>query len=164
MAINVAKEVSTMHRMTVKDLRRKFVEVFGDETRSGNKAWLIKRIAWRMQANAEGGLSERARQKAHELACDADIRLSPPKIKTAAAPAAETATTTISFADDARLPVPGTILVREYKGRSVQVRVLEKGFEFEGEVYRSLSAVAKSVTGSHINGFQFFRLQKGARP
>ena len=164
MAINVAKEVSAMHRMTVKELRRKFSDVFGDETRSGNKAWLIKRIAWRMQANAEGGLSERARQKAHELACDADIRLSPPKIKTAATPAAESATTTISFADDARLPVPGTILVREYKGRSVQVRVLEKGFEFEGEVYRSLSAVAKSVTGSHINGFQFFRLQKGARP
>jgi hypothetical protein len=96
MAINVAKEVSTMHRMTVKDLRRKFVEVFGDETRSGNKAWLIKRIAWRMQANAEGGLSERARQKAHELACDADIRLSPPKIKTAAAPAAEPATECVS--------------------------------------------------------------------
>lgn len=162
MALNVTKEVSAMQRMTVKELRRKFAEVFGDETRSGNKAWLIKRIAWRIQANAEGGLSERARQRAHELACDADIRLSPPKIKTATTAATETVTAAISFSDDARLPVPGTILVREYKGRSVQVRVLEKGFEFEGEMYRSLSAVAKTVTGSHVNGFQFFRLQKGA--
>ena len=50
MALNVTKDVSAMQRMTVKELRRKFAEVFGDETRSGNKAWLIKRIAWRMQA------------------------------------------------------------------------------------------------------------------
>lgn len=163
MALNVTKEESAMQRMTVKQLRRKFAEVFDDETRSGNKAWLIKRIAWRMQANAEGGLSERARQRAHELACDADIRLSPPKMKTATTAATETVTAAIAFSEDTRLPVPGTILVREYKGRSVQVRVLEKGFEFEGEMYRSLSAVAKTVTGSHVNGFQFFRLQKGAR-
>lgn len=102
MAMNVTKEVSAMQRMTVKELRRKFAEVFGDETRSGNKAWLIKRIAWRIQANAEGGLSERARQRAHELACDADIRLSPPKIKTATTAATETVTAAISFSDDAR--------------------------------------------------------------
>jgi hypothetical protein len=44
-----------------------------------NKSWLIKRIAWRLQALAEGDLSERARQRAKELANDADLRLSPPK-------------------------------------------------------------------------------------
>ena len=71
-------------------------------------------------------------------------------------------TTPIQFSEDQRLPLPGTVLVREYKGNSVQVRVLDRGFEFEGEVYRSLSAVAKKITGTHINGFNFFRLQKGA--
>jgi hypothetical protein len=54
----------------------------------------------------------------------------------------------------------GTVLTRDYKGQKIQVRVLEGGFEFEGEVYRSLTAVAKKITGTHTNGFLFFRLQK----
>jgi hypothetical protein len=160
MALNVGKEVAAMSRMTVKQLRVKYAEVFGDETRTGNKPWLIKRIAWRMQANAEGGLSERARLRAEEIANDADLRLSPPKVK--AAPVAErTKTTKVAFSQDDRLPLPGAILTREYKGQSQQVRVLESGFEFEGEVYRSLSAVAKKITGTHTNGYLFFKLKKG---
>ena len=58
-------------------------------------------------------------------------------------------------------PLPGTVLTREYKGREVRVRVLEKGFEYEGQPYRSLSAVAKAITGSHWNGRLFFGLRKG---
>ena len=50
----------------------------------------------------------------------------------------------------------GTLLTREYKGRTVQVRVLPDGFEFDGDVYRSLSAVARKVTGAHWNGYHFF--------
>ena len=56
-----------------------------------------------------------------------------------------------------RLPPPGTVLVRPYKGARLQVRVLQAGFEYDGLVYRSLSAVAKAITGSHCNGFLFFR-------
>ena len=59
---------------------------------------------------------------------------------------------------DERLPPPGTILTRQYKGRALQVKVLPGGFEYEGEVYASLSAVARAITGSHCNGFLFFRL------
>ena len=54
----------------------------------------------------------------------------------------------------------GTLLKRRYKGQTVQVRVLAQGFEFDGEVYRSLSAVARKVTGAHWNGYHFFRLAK----
>ena len=139
MSVNVAKEVAAMKRMTVNQLKSKYAEVFGDETRTGNKAWLVKRIAWRLQAISEGGLSERARQRAHELANDDDIRMSPPRVKTASDQAVErTVTTPIQFSEDQRLPLPGTVLVREYQGNSLQVRVLDRGFEFEGEVYRSL--------------------------
>jgi hypothetical protein len=45
-----------------------------------------------------------------------------------------------------RLPPPGTVLVRPYKGQTLQVRVLAKGFAYEGKTYRSLSAVAKAIT------------------
>ena len=58
---------------------------------------------------------------------------------------------------DDRLPPPGTILTRPYKGQTVQVQILTSGFAYQGQVYPSLSAVAKAVTGSHTNGFLFFR-------
>ena len=65
--MNVEKEVAAMERMTVDQLRSKYAEVFQEPTRSRHKQYLIKRIAWRMQANAEGGLSERALRRAMEL-------------------------------------------------------------------------------------------------
>jgi hypothetical protein len=55
---------------------------------------------------------------------------------------------------------PGTIVTRQYKGRLLQAKVLRDGFEFEGEVYKSLSAVAKAATGTHWNGYHFFGLRK----
>jgi hypothetical protein len=59
---------------------------------------------------------------------------------------------------DGRLPPPGTVITRRYKGAVLQVQVLAEGFEYAGEVFTSLSAVAKEITGSHCNGFHFFRL------
>jgi Protein of unknown function (DUF2924) len=160
--LNVGKELAALQRLSVKELRDRYAEVFGEGTNANNRAWLIKRIAWRLQALAEGDLSERARRRATELANDADLRLSPPKIKPVATEATGRTTTGI-LADksDDRLPLPGTIITREYKGQVLQVKVLAaKGFEYAGEVYKSLSAVAKAVTGSHCNGYAFFRLAK----
>ena len=137
-------------------LRQRYAELFGEVCHTGNKAWLLKRIAWRLQSLAAGDLSERARRHAAALANDADLRLSPPK---AALPAQRAA----PRADDRRLPSPGTVLTRRYKGQTLHVRILERGFEFDGAVYASLSAVAKAITGSHCNGYLFFRLTtKGA--
>ena len=154
-----------MKRMTTRQLRDRYEEVFGEACRSNHKQWLIKRIAWRLQANEEGDLSERARRRAMELANDADLRMkAPPQKKAEPAPAARKVTGTVPQRHDDRIPMPGTILTREYKGRTVQVTVLPDGFEYEGEVHQSLSAVAKAVTGSHTSGFLFFRLNsKGAR-
>ncbi|MEQ9588022.1 MAG: DUF2924 domain-containing protein [Parvibaculaceae bacterium] len=164
--MNVGKEVSAMQRMTVDELRAKYAEVFGEATNGRHKQWLIKRIAWRMQANEEGDLSERARKRAAELANDADLRMkAPPQKKLVAAEKRERRVeTTITRPHDSRIPMPGTVLTREYKGETVQVTVLPSGFEFDGEVYPSLSAAAKAITGSHTSGFLFFRLNgKGDR-
>lgn len=160
MTMNMTKELAALGQMTVTQLREKHVEVFGEPTRSGNKDWLRKRIAWRLQANAWGDLSERARQRAEELANDSDLRTNAPKTKPEPATAGVTATATVAFGHDARLPMPGAILRRAYKGREVIVRVLPRGFEYEGEVYRTLSAVASAVTGTHWNGYHFFNLNK----
>jgi hypothetical protein len=168
--MNVRKELAALGRMTVDELRARYAEVFDEEPRSRHRQWLAKRIAWRIQALAEGGLSERAQRRAAELANDADLRLRPPKAVVAlqAPPEAPPDRTTVvkaHFSADCRLPPPGTVLARPYKGRTLQVTILPDGFEYEGQAYRSLSAVAKAVTGSHCSGFLFFGLtNQGKKP
>src|SRR5262249_109739 len=139
--------------LTIGQLRMRYAEVFGESLRTGNKAWLVRRLAWRLQALAEGGLSERARQRATLLAHETTLRITPPRVHSDQ-PTAQVA----SEPPAPRLPPPGTLLRRAYKGRIVHVRILYLGFEFEGVVYPSLSAVAKAITGDHYNGFLFFRL------
>jgi len=158
MALDVGHELTALRGLTIGELRHKYVELFGEPTRTGNKVWLIRRLLWRLQALAEGDLSERARQRAAELANDADLRMTPPRtIPLAVAAPERTKTATLRARADQRLPMPGSILTRVYKGETLQVHVLADGFEFEGQRYKSLSAVAKAVTGSHCNGFLFFR-------
>jgi len=154
--LNIVNEVATLERLTIGQLRQRFAELFGEATQASNRAWLVKRIAWRMQALAQGDLSERARRRAQELARDADLRLNPPQPKataTTATPEPVRAPAPVDY----RLPPPGTILTRPYKGQLVQVQVLTDGFAYAGRVYPSLSAVAKAITGSHTNGYHFFR-------
>ena len=158
--LNVVKEVSAMERMTVDQLRAKYAEVFGERTNGRHKEWLIKRIAWRMQANAEGDLSERARRRAMELANDADLRMTPPR-QPKPAPDADERTSTVATKIAAGTDLmPGTVVKREYKGRTIRVTVLDDGFECEGERYKSLTAVVKAITGKHWNGFHFFGLRQ----
>ncbi len=154
MALNIARELGVLQRLTVAQLRVRYAEAFGEATRANNRDWLVKRIAWRLQAQAEGGLSERARRRAEELANDADLRVIAPKESNIAH---HTPTLPLPMNDD-RLPPAGSIISRDYKGSTFQVKVLKDGFEFEGEVYGTLSAVAKAITGTHTNGFLFFKL------
>jgi DUF2924 family protein len=153
--LNIVNEVAALERLTIGRLRQRFAELFGEATSASNRTWLVKRIVWRLQALAEGDLSERARRHATELARDADLRLNPPRSQTAAATPPEPVN--VPAPVDHRLPPPGTILARPYKGQLVQVQVLTDGFAYAGHVYASLSAVAKVITGSHTNGFLFFR-------
>ena len=90
MALNVAKEIAALKSMTVGQLREKYQTVFGEPTQAGNKDWLFKRIAWRIQSLAEGDLSERALRRAEFLARDADLRRRSPNPRRSAVPMAET--------------------------------------------------------------------------
>jgi hypothetical protein len=159
---DIPATVKALGRLTVPELKQRYAEVFGEPTRTNHKQYLIKRIVWRMQALREGGLSERARRRALELADDAEIRLSAPRAADAAANGTgRTVAAAFDFGGAGRpdtFPKPGAVLRREYKGRAIVVRVLPRGFEYEGEVYRSLTAIAQKITGAHWNGVSFFRL------
>jgi hypothetical protein len=159
--MSIVAEVSALRLMSVRELRERYVQLFGEESRSRNKDYLWKRIAYGIQAQAGGGLSERARQRANELARDADLRVrngvsptlcaqtAPPMLPPPKAPKR-----------DPRLPPAGTALWREAHGMTHEVLVAEQGFTYEGQTYRSLSAVASKIAGAHCNGFAYFGLTK----
>jgi hypothetical protein len=155
----IAREVAALPRLSFAQLRARYAQLFHEPTRVGNRSWLVRRIAWRLQALAEGDLSDRARRYADQIVNDADLRLLPPKELTQ--PAAVNAApkpVRPQQQTDGRLPQPGSTITRLYKGQTLQVEVLPAGFAYQGTVYASLSAVAKAITGSHCNGFLFFRL------
>src|SRR5438105_14189473 len=106
----IEQTVAALGRMTVGQLREKYQEVFGEPTRSGNRDFLFKRLAWRVQSLAEGTLSERARRRAEELARDADIRTTLPRLPKQAD---STVKTVVAAAPKAtahdRLPLVGTV-------------------------------------------------------
>jgi hypothetical protein len=161
MQLNVGREVAALEEMPVSQLRDRYAEVFGETTNARNKQWMVKKIIWRLQSMAEGDLSERARARAMEIASDADIRRRPPKAPDPKPEALKSAPIPVPVSLDNRVPISGSLITREYKGRLLEVLVLDEGFEYAGEKFKSLSAVAKRITGSHCNGYLFFNLKRG---
>ena len=151
----VRNEIENLRKERTKALKARYRELFGEESHSSNHAHLFRRIAWRLQALAEGDLSERARQKAVELAVDVDIRLRAPRQFWG-----ELAQTGQTPSRDSRLPPAGTVLMRDFQGRSIRAKILADGFEYQGRRYESLSSIALKVTGTRWNGFTFFGLTK----
>jgi hypothetical protein len=152
--------IDKLRELNVVGLKKKYRELFGEDSRSSNKQFLFRRIAWRLQAKVEGDLSERARRRAVEIADDADLRTRAPKgFSPQDAPATAPCLTDRSRSQrDWRLPGVGALLTRRLEDRQIVVKVLEDGFEYESRRYRSLSAIAREVTGTRWNGMLFFGL------
>ena len=160
---SVWREIEELRAAPMAQILARYRELFQEEPRSKHRQHLFRRLAWRLQAMAEGGLSEAARQRANVIANDADIRVLPPRgvfiPHSAGAQAAGPARSRF----DPRIPRCGTVLKREYGGRTVVVKVLANGFEYESRVYGSLSAIASEATGTRWNGLAFFGLLARSR-
>jgi hypothetical protein len=165
MQASVTAQIQALREMKVADLRIKWRELFGEESRSNNRDFLWRRLAWRVQELAYGGLSERAKARLEELSNQVDIRFLPPRGWKQALESALASSPPAKAGPvrDTRLPRPGTVLSRPYRGHDIRVTVLEKGFEWDGRPYQSLSAIAREVTGQRWNGMLFFRLTKRDR-
>jgi len=159
--------------MKLPALREEYQKVFGKPSLSRNRKALLVRIAEKLQADEAAAESTPSLDIAKPT-----LTLTVPfqrkggrksggkaKRRSKSKPApqgTETApkrnTTRPAGQRDPRLPKPGTTIERVYKGRKLLVRVLEDGFEYDGKPYRSLSALAKHITGQIINGYTWFGL------
>ena len=146
------KEVLALNNKPLKELKDKYQKLYGPKKAiPANKTYLVKRIIYKLQELKHGGLSQTAKNKAESL-----IKKHDPINNTRSAKSIIGNKST----RDARLPIPGTVIKKVYKNKPLEVKVLDKGFEYKGKVYRSLSGIAKEVTGMVWNGFLFFGLME----
>ena len=160
----VLMEIESLRRASLAGLRDKYQEVFQEATRCRHREHLFRRIAWRLQALSEGDLSERARGRAHQIAQDADLRMVAARdfLSVGGERVQTTPGDRSHRAPDRRLPLPGALLTRKWRGRTILVEVLAKGFRYENRQYASLSAIAVAITGTRWNGLAFFGLTRPA--
>ncbi|HXP87808.1 MAG TPA: DUF2924 domain-containing protein [Bryobacteraceae bacterium] len=154
-------DLDRLARMQPYELQRLHQRLFKRAVPSGNSELARRRIAWHVQSEREGGLPESARQHALAIAKEASLRIHARQASTQS-PLPHATVTGIVSDHDSRLPMPGSILIKEFRGQTFVVRVLDNGFECDRRRFTSLSAVAKEITGKKWNGFLFFGLTKGS--
>jgi hypothetical protein len=147
-------KLAEISRMKIRQLRETYVALFGVPTRSRNATYLRNELARKVQEQAEGGLTPRAEIRINELGDQLPERWRRRLTKK------ETKFVEEATARDPRSPKPGTTLERSYKGKLYIVQVGHVDFELERKRYATLSAVARAITGSNWNGFEFFGLDK----
>lgn len=163
---SLAKEIGALQNLNLAQLRARYLDVFGQDARSKNLPHLRKKIAFRLQEQMEGGLTEVAQQRIQELVTSERFEIRPrPARRSGAVPRSPSAdSSSRAEGRDPRLPKAGTLVSRVFKGFVHEVQVCEAEFLYRGRSYRSLSAIAKEITGTPWNGFLFFGLiHRGGR-
>jgi len=134
-------------------LREELTRLTGSPAKSWNRPYLVRKVSWLVQEAARQTsdgvrpltLVQQVRDVPRSPRLDAPIMALPVPVR------------------DPRLPKPGTVLIRQYRGLRLTVTVLERGFEWNGQHFPSLSAVACAITGQHWNGRLFFGISRRSR-
>ena len=146
MSGSVLKQIANLNNLSYDELRNLYITLHGTDPPAYNWRFIIKRLAYRIQEIAYGGLSEEAHRKM-------DAALKRHGYDENGMPVASSKRRS---GRTTGLPAPGSRFIREWNGKRYEVTALNDGFEFEGRKYRSLSAIAKVITGTHWNGRAFF--------
>jgi len=146
-------ELARIQTLSTGQLRVDFQRLTGRPTGSWNREWLRRKVSWLLQ--------EVARQESDAVELPtlvAEVR-NQPRSPRLGAPIQVLS----GPVRDPRLPRPGMVMLRDYRGLRLMVTVLEQGFEWNGQTFSSLSAVASAITGQHWNGRLFFGLTRRSR-
>jgi hypothetical protein len=162
----LAARIARIGQMPPRVLREAYRHAFGRETTSGNRAWLVRTISKRLREIEESHQRPpalaMAQAVAKDLGCEEAfaryLQTLPPVAPLPRMPEEAFETLPAESARDPRIPPTGTVIVRHFGDRDYRVTVTDEGFMLGRHRYRSLSAVAKAITGKHWNGFMFFGL------
>lgn len=162
----VAEQLNVLRSLSDDDIRARFEAEMGLSPRGRSVQRMLRRLAWKVQAEADGGLTPRAldRIAALEPVHRAPTRGTAPRKPSRATtplgaePVALTPPSGANAGDrDRRLPPPGTVIRRHFKGIEYEVMVGWDDFGWDGRTFGSLTALAREITGSRWNGFAFFK-------
>lgn len=142
MSDGVLAQLAALPNKSTAELKQLWRELHDREPASLNREFLIKRLAYRIQELEHGGLSARAEAKLDRLIAEEDLRLKGKQ--------------PVRRGDR---PIAGTRLVRQWQGVEHTATVLVDGFEYQGRPYRSLSAIARAITGTRWSGPLFFGIR-----
>ena len=145
-------QIMSLKSAAVETLLKRYKELYGEDAASNHRLYLWRKVAYKTQEHESGSMSAKAKSRLKALIEEYDPINNKVLRPNKAAPCLP------AIVKDKRLPIPGTVITKEYKDAKYQVRVLEKGFEYNEKIYRTLSAIAKEITGSHWNGYLFFNL------
>ena len=140
---SVVAQLAALKRMTVVELKIKWESLFGTPAPNNSRSYLELRLGYRIQELTLGGLSRETRRTLNLLADEIEGKIGRRAIIA-----------------DCRNPVVGTRLVREWGGVEQTVTVIKDGFDWQGQKFKSLSAVARAITGTQWNGYRFFGLRE----
>ncbi|MBF0130238.1 MAG: DUF2924 domain-containing protein [Alphaproteobacteria bacterium] len=143
MTDTILARVAALNSAPTADLKALWQELNGSEPPPWNRRFLESRLAYRIQELAYGGLKPETIRRLDALADELDGGAKRRPVANLGA----------------NRPIAGTRLIREWQGTEHQVTVLDDGFEYQGRPYRSLSAIARAITGTRWNGLLFFGLK-----
>jgi hypothetical protein len=145
---SILSQLAELDRLGPVELKERWRALFGTEPPAYNRPFLIKRLAHRIQELAYGGLAESARRRMNEILDEAGYDENGALQKDRR-----------HYRKSPIAPVAGTRLVREWNSERHEVLALRVGFEYQGRQYKSLSAIAREITGTRWNGPMFFGLR-----
>jgi hypothetical protein len=146
----VLRQVAGLETLSMEQLREQWRTLFGSEPPAYSSSFIKKRLAYRLQEIAFGGLSEEAKEKMKTILEENGYdELGGKRVKKSSI--------------KSNLPIIGTRLIREWNDKRYEVTVVKEGFEFAGRKYRSLTAITKAITGTHWNGPAFFGLRSSGK-
>lgn len=145
-------QITALKNAPTEELLKRYKELYGEDATGTHRTYLWRKVAYKLQETEHGELSVKAKNRLKALIEEYD------PINNKALRPNKPVTHQQLPLKDKRLPIPGTVITKEYKDTNYQVKVLEKGFEYNGKIYKTLSAIAKEITKAHWNGYLFFNL------
>jgi hypothetical protein len=142
----ILARLAALKAMSVNELKTEWQALFDAPAPNNSRTFLESRLAYRIQELIYGGPDKQTRRLLDLLADEVEGTL-----------------TRKAQIADPRNPVVGTKLIREWDGIVHTVTVLKEGFEWGGQRYKSLSAVAREISGTRWNGYRFFGLRERKR-
>ncbi|MGE0108184.1 MAG: DUF2924 domain-containing protein [Bdellovibrionales bacterium] len=138
----IARQIRELQGKNRSELKEIWRDYFNTETPPYRSIFMRRALAYRIQELTYGGLSPKAEKKLDRLIAEEQGKKTKRRTKSVA------------------IPVAGTRLIREWRGKRYEVIVQPDGFEYDGRKWNSLTAIAQNITGSHWNGLVFFGLRK----